>query len=156
MTDVKTLRLASLQLSPERLEAFVTYQRTMLHQLAVAPPGEWSGRYAFAHGRALAASKLDLVDLGKLKSMVADFCGKRSSLAQIRERIARAPAEPDAKEAQLLAKARGELPRLEDLSAFRHRHGEEATALLLDREAELVSLHRELAQREGAGHLHPG
>ncbi|MBL8917194.1 MAG: hypothetical protein JNM17_41200, partial [Archangium sp.] len=86
--DLKTLRLASLQLSPERLEAFVTYQRTLLTELARSQPGDWSGRYAFAHGHALAASKLDLVEMGKLKSLVGDFCGRRSTVAQLKEKLA--------------------------------------------------------------------
>jgi hypothetical protein len=148
--DLKTLRLASLQLSAERLEAFVVYQRTLLAELARSSPGEWSGRYAFAHGHALTASKLDLVEMGKLKALVGDFCGKRSTVAQLKERIAAGGDEAK------LARARQELPRLEDLSAFEERYGKEAVTLLMAREAELVQLHRELAKQEGGGHLHVG
>jgi hypothetical protein len=149
--DLKTLRLATLQLSAERLDGFVTYQRTLLAELANSPPGEWSGRYAFAHGRALAASKLDLVELGKLKSLIGDFCGKRSAIAQIKERIATAGPGDEAK----VERARRELPKLEDPSAFEERYGKEALALLVPREAELVELHRALAKQEGGGgHIH--
>ena len=95
------MRLASLQLSTERLDGFVTYQRTLLDELSRAPASDWSGKYAFAHARALTVSKLDLVELGKLKSMVGDFCGRRSALAQVRERIANAGE----KDAALLARA---------------------------------------------------
>lgn len=154
MTDLKTLRLASLQLSTERLEAFVVYQRTLLAELARAPAADWSGKYAFAHGHALAASRLDLVELGKLKSLVGDFCGRRSSLAQVRERIARGGTTE--KDAQIVARAQKELPRLEDLSGFEERYGRDAVALLVAREVELLDLHRELARREGTGHVHPG
>lgn len=149
--DLKTLRLASLQLSAERLEAFIVYQRTLLAELARSKQGEWSGRYAFAHGHALAASKLDLVELGKLKSLVGDFCGKRSTIQQLKEKLS---AGGDAAK---LARARQELPRLEDLTQFEERYGKEAVTLLMGRELELVQLHRELAKQEGgAGHLHPG
>ncbi|MFO0600120.1 MAG: hypothetical protein U0228_32730 [Myxococcaceae bacterium] len=150
MTDLKTLRLATIQLSPERLDAFVAYQRTLLAELARSAPGEWSGRYAFAHGHALAASKLDLVELGKLKALIGDFCGKRSTVAQLKERIAAGGDEAK------VSRARQELPRLEDLTAFQERYGAEAAALLMARETELVQLHRDLAKQEGGGgHLHP-
>ncbi len=149
--DLKTLRLASLQLTPERLEAFITYQRTMLTELVTAEGADWSGRYAFAHGRALAASKLDLVEYGKLKSLVGDFCGRRSSYRQVKARL-EASSEKDE---QLRARARTELPKLEDLSAFEARHGADALKLLREREEELLTLHRDLAHREGTGHVHP-
>lgn len=154
MSDLKTLRLASLQLSPERLEAFVVYQRTLLAELARAPAQDWSGKYAFAHAAALSASKLDLVEMGKLKSLVGDFCGRRSALAQVKARIERGGSTE--KDAQVVARARQELHRLEDLRAFEDRYGREALALLLGREVELLDLHRELARREGSGHVHPG
>lgn len=156
MTDLKTLRLASLQLSPERLDAFVTYQRTLLSALSQADHPEWSGRYAFAHGKALAASKLDLVEMGKLKALVAEFCGKRSAVQQVKERVAQAEAGGSAKDAQILERARKELHKLDDLKAFSERYGAEATALLQGREAELVELHRALVKQEGGGHLHAG
>lgn len=149
--DLKTLRLASLLLSAERLEAFIVYQRTLLTELANSPPGEWSGRYAFAHGRALATSKLDLVEMGKLRSLVGDFCGKRSAIAQIKARIETAKPGDEAR----VARARQELPRLEDQSAFEERYGTDALTLLTSREAELIELHRALAKQEGGGHLHP-
>lgn len=154
MTDLKTLRLASLQLSPDRLEALLTYQRTLLAELAQAGHPEWSGRYAFAHGRALAASKLDLVELGKLKALVAEFCGRRSAAQLVKARVAVAEAGGSERDARILERARKELHKLDDLSAFSERYGAEATALLQRREGELVELHRALAKQEGGGHLH--
>ncbi|PZR13995.1 MAG: hypothetical protein DI536_11790 [Archangium gephyra] len=148
--DLKTLKLATLLLTPERLDAFVTYQRTMLSELAQRSSGDWSGRYAFAHGKALAESKLDLVDYGKLKALVGDFCGRRSAYQQVKARIDAATE----KDAPLLARAKTELPKLNDMSAFEARHGAEALALLRSREEELVKLHRELAHLEGGGHVH--
>ena len=151
--DLKTLKLASLQLDARRLEAFITYEKTLLHELDRSDLPDWSGRYAFAHGKALTASGLDLVELGKLKSLVGDFSGRRSNVAQIKARLAAGPAQ--GKPASSLDRARAELPRLEDLSGFQERYGADAVGLLLAREAELVELHRELARREGQGHLHP-
>ncbi len=154
MTDLKTLRLASLQLSPERLEGFITYQRTLLTELARAPATEWSGRYAFAHGRALAACQLDLQELGKLKAMVGDFCGRRSAAQQVKERLTSISDSP--KDTQIAARAEKSLHKLDDMAQFAARHGAEALALLEAREPELLLLHRELAKQEGTGHLHPG
>lgn len=151
--DLKTLRLASLQLSPERLEAFVVYQRTMLAELEAAPAADWSGKYAFAHGKALAASKLDLVEYGKLKALVGDYCGKRSAYLQVQERVAQAKAGGSPKDAVILSRAEAELPKLADLSELEERYGAEAVGLLRGRDGELVTLHRALAHREG-GHLH--
>lgn len=154
MTDIKTLRLASLQLSEERLENFMIYQRTLLRELAVSSNADWSGRYAFAHSRALAASKLDLVDLGKLKAMVGEYCGRRSASLLIKDRVSQAKASDTPQAAQIIARAAKQLPRLDDLSQFTARHGVEAVALLEARESELLELHRDLAKREGTGHLH--
>jgi len=148
--DLKTLRLASLQLSPERLDAFVTYERTMLAELASAGGNDWSGRYAFAHAKALSASKLDLVEYGKLKALVADFCGRRSTFLQVKTRI-----DSGALTGEKLARAKAELPKLGDVSEFEARYGVDAVKLLQSREAELVQLHRDLAAKEGGGHVHP-
>ena len=154
MTDLRTLRLASLQLTPERLEGFVTYQRTLLAELVRAPPSDWSGRYAFAHGKALAACGLDLVELGKLKSMVGDFCGRRLAVQQVQARVDQARTGDSPKDAQILARAQVKLPKLGDPTQFIARFGEEALKLLEAREPELLLLHRELARQEGTGHLH--
>ena len=145
--DLKTLRLASLQLSPARLDAFVVYQRAMLEALSKPGADDWSGRLAFAHAQALRASGLDPGEYGKLKSLVADFCGRRSTYFAVKEKAELgAGAQRD--------RALAELPRLDDLTTFAQRYGEEALAQLRAREEELLSLHRELARREGKGHLH--
>lgn len=122
----------------------------MLRELAQSDAKDWSGRYAFAHGKALAESKLDLVDYGKLKALVGDFCGRRSAYQQVKARIDSATE----KDAALLARAKTELPKLDNMSAFEARHGADALALLRAREEELVKLHRELAHLEGGGHVH--
>jgi len=166
MADLKTLRLASIALTAGLLDQYVRYQRVVIAELARPAGGEWSGRFAFAHGRAVAECTFDALTLAKVKALVVEFCGKRSAVLTVRERVARAEralAEaqatgqpPPQKEQALVARARRELPPLEDLRDFEARYGAEARALLLAREAELVTLHRELARLEGGGHVHGG
>jgi len=155
--DLKTLRLASIALDPGLLDQFVTYQRTLLVELGRSTETEWSGRYAFAHSRALAASRMDLLAMGKVKAMVSEFCGRRSALRQVTERLAQTDASQP-KGRAIRERAEQELPRLRDLGDLQARYGADAVALLTAREDELLGLHRELARVEGgAGHLHsPG
>lgn len=166
MADLKTLRLASIALTPALLEEYVRYQRGVIAELAAPGAGEWSGRLAFAHGKAVASTTLDALTLSRVKALVVEFCGKRSAALTVREKVAEAervlaeagamarPAPP--KESALVERARRELPALEDLRDFEARYGAEARALLAAREAELVALHRELARLEGGGHVHRG
>jgi hypothetical protein len=155
--DLRTLRLASISLTRDLLERFVAYQRGLLEALAASTEREWSGRYAFAHGHALAAARLDVVELGKVKALVADFCGRRSALEAVRARVRQVDVA-DARGRQLIVRAERELPRLADLSDLEARYGAEAIALLTAREDELLALHRQLVLAEGGeGHLHtPG
>lgn len=169
MSDVRTLRLVSAQLTADTLEAFVRYQRALLAALASTTSPEetsWAGRFAFAHASALAEAGLDALTLQRVKVLVTEFCGKRSAWLTVKQRAAGAEAalhharahgdEPPKKERALLAKVEGELARLEDFSAFVERYGEAALELLTARELELVSLHRDLTRLEGSGgHLHP-
>ncbi len=165
MSDVKTMRLASVQLTLPLLEQFMKYQRVLLSELAGATQYDWAGRFAFAHGRALTESGLDGLTQQKVRVLVSEFCGKRSAWLTVRQRIATAQhhleeskkdgrAASD-KDTQVLERAKSELPRLEDFSEFRHRYGEEAFLLLKSKELELVTLHQDLAHIEGSGgHLH--
>lgn len=160
--DLKTLRLASIDLNAALLDRFVLYQRSLLGHLARSTHGEWSGRLAFAHGHAFAEAGLDLVTLNRVNAVVSEFCGKRSTLSRVRERLHGAVAAEAAgagdvkvKARALIEKATAELPRLEDLSDMEARYGAGAVALLKEREDELMGLHRELARAEGGeGHLH--
>lgn len=168
MSDVKTLRLASAQLTREALDAFVTYQRSLVSRLTSSSDGAastWAGRFAFAHSQALGESKLDALTQQRLKVLVSEYCGKRSAWLTVKQRAADAerlvheakavgkPAPP--KEMGLLERVNGELARLDDFSAFAHRYGPEALELLRARDLELVTLHRDLSRLEGSGgHLH--
>lgn len=161
MTDLKTLRLAQLQLTPERVEALIRYQRTVAGHLARAGKEDWAGRLAFAHADGLKASGLDGQDARKLSAVAADFCGRRWQVRRLTERLAGAKARvaaggarPAGKDAALVAKIPAELARLEDHSAFVALHGDAALAALQARETELLELHEQLAHLEGEGHLH--
>jgi len=170
MSDVKTLRLVSAQLTPESVNAFITYQRTVIGSLAItSTPAQatWAGRFAFAHGKALAESGLDALTQQRIKVPVSEFCGKRSASLTVKQRVANAEAalhaaksqgKPElAKEQALLGRAATELSRLSNFSDFIHRYGQAAFDLLTARELELVTLHRELSRLEGSGgHVHPG
>ncbi len=167
MQDTKTLRMATLSLTAPLLEQFVKYQRTLLAELAQAPHSDWDGRFAFAHGRALAECGLDVLNLHKLKALVSDFAGKRSAwlqvsqhIAQVEHRVAQARAQGkpvDAKDEAVLARSKAELPKLADLSDLEERYGAVAMGLLRARELEVTTLHQELVKIEGTGgHLHQG
>lgn len=169
MSDVKTLRLASAQLSPQSVEAFLVYQRTLLAGLAGSSDeahASWAGRFAFAHARALQESGLDALTQQRVKVAVSEYAGKRSAWLTVKQRVAEAEAalhlaqsqgKPvPTKEAALLARARTELHRLEHFGEFSERYGEGALELLQARELEVVTLHRDLSRLEGSGgHLHP-
>ncbi len=155
MSDERTLRLASLKLTPELLQQFVTYERTLLAALKGTSKSEWAGRYAFGHAEALKASHLDAMAQQKLRVQVQDFCGRASAAGKVKARLETLQKKPGA-DAETLAKAQRELTELEAMRDFSTRYGEEALALLKDRRAELLELHETLVRAEGTGHLHSG
>lgn len=160
MTDLKTLRLASIQLTAPLLEQFLLYQRTLIAELDKSGTAtEWSGRFAFAHSHALQVARLDAVTYGKLKALVGDWCAKQGSVVQVRERLAQAQARiaearkggtaVDRKDELLVERATRELPGLERSGEVEERYGTEAVALLSGHGGEVVRLHREVGRREG-------
>ncbi len=160
MSDVRTLRLASVLLTPELLTQFLRYQRVVLSELRTHTPGDWAGRFAFAHAKALSESKLDSLTQQKLRVLVSDFCGRRSAALTVKQAIAEsehqlAHTPGDEKAQAMLLRAKKELPELENLAEFESRYGAEAVAQLKAEELELVTLHRDLARLEGGpGHVH--
>jgi hypothetical protein len=164
MQDVKTLRLASLQLTTDSLQEYLRYQRALLKALAASREREWAGRFAFAHGTAMQQAKLDLHSLQKVKAVVADYCGKRTAVQQVKERLEEAKRavetargkgrEASKKDLQVIERAGKELPGLESEHELEARYGAEAMTLLRAHQAELVTLHRDLSRAEGEQHLH--
>lgn len=169
MSDVKTLRLASAQLTTDLLEGFLVYQRALVGLLSTSASGAsatWAGRFAFAHSQALAESKLDALTQQRLKVLVSEYCGKRSAWMTVKQRAAdaeRAVHEAQAhgkpaptKELGLIERVKTELSKLDDFSAFSDRYGGDALELLRTHDLEIVTLHRDLSRLEGSGgHVHP-
>lgn len=166
MSDLKTLRLSSIQLTGALLDQYLRYQRVLLRELTARPKGEWAGRMAFAHGQAVGDCGLDTLTLQKVKTIVTAFCGRRSAWLAVQQRVAQAEGAvalarahgrpPAPHELALLERARDELPGLADLGELEARYGAEAVSLLTSRELELVTQHRELARAEGCTRVHPG
>jgi hypothetical protein len=164
MTDARTLRLAHPDVSPEQVEAFIRYQRTMLKALMETSGDDWAGRFAFGHARALKASGLDPLDQRRIASAAESFCGRRWAARTVTDRLAEARArveearargaEAPAREISLIEKAPEELKHLEDLSELEEVLGPATMASLKSREAELLELHRSVAAAEGRGHVH--
>ncbi|MBL8951358.1 MAG: hypothetical protein JNK82_11305 [Myxococcaceae bacterium] len=158
MSDARTLRLAHFDITPDKVEAFVLYQRTLLRSLMDASGEDWAGRFAFAHAKALKESKLDPLDQKRIAADAASFCGRRSALAEVKARIRELNQHRpnlNAKEHALLERAPTELARLEDLSELEATLGAVTLASFRAREVELLELHRAVASAEGRGHLHP-
>jgi hypothetical protein len=164
MADARTLRLAHPDVSPERLEAFITYQRVLLKALIESSGDDWAGRFAFGHAKALKESGLDGLEQRRIATAVDAFAGRRWAARTVAERLEVAKkhvadakargAAPAAKELALVEKAPAELAELEDLHELEERLGAVTLSSLKAREAELLELHRAVAQAEGRGHLH--
>jgi hypothetical protein len=137
MHDGPTLRLASIELSETLLENFIVYERELLTALAQSKETQWSGRLAFAHAKALQKSTLDISSLHKIRSLVSEFCGKRSV-------------------AKLAAQKGVPSHRVDDLTSLKARAGEGAVELLMKRQDELLELHSLVAKAESSGALHLG
>jgi hypothetical protein len=158
--DTKTLTLASIELTADRLSQFLTYQQVLLEELNHSRVKDgWSGRFAFAHQHGLARSGLDTVTYEKVRALVGDFYARAATLQIVQERVAAARAKVTASEAaraaldpddqRLLARAAKELPELEDWTEFSERYGARALTLLQEKAGEVMRLHREVAVAEG-------
>jgi hypothetical protein len=157
MSDARTLRLAHPDVSPERLDAFIVYQRVLLRALMETSGEDWAGRFAFGHAKALRESGLDALVQKQIAAAAASFCGRRSAVAEVQRRVAELKARApnlNAREASLLAKAPDELKRLEDMTELEETLGRATMASFRAREVELLELHRAVASAEGRGHVH--
>jgi hypothetical protein len=157
MSDARTLRLAHPDVSPERLERFMTYQRTLLKALMETSGDDWAGRFAFGHAKALKASGLDTLEQKQIAAAAQSYCGRRSAALAVSERLHELEARRSSlspKEAELLQKAPADLQKLEDLSELSDTLGPVTMASFRAREVELVELHRAVAHAEGRGHIH--
>lgn len=157
MSDARTLRLAHPDVSPEQVEAFVAYQRSLLRSLMESSGDDWAGRFAFAHAKALKASGLEPLQHRQIASAAASYCGRRSAYYEVKRKLdelkARAP-DLSAREASVLAKGPGELEKLGELTELETTLGPVTMASFKAREVELLELHRAVASAEGRGHVH--
>ena len=128
--DVKTLRLASIQLTEPLLAQYLAYERALIAELdRTDGHSDWSGRFAFAHQHALHEAKLDVLTYGKIRALVGDWCSRQRTLEAVRQRLdeARASATEavtarrlvDPKDQRLIERAERELPELEQLGRAR-------------------------------------
>jgi hypothetical protein len=164
MADARTLRLAHPDVSPEKLDAFIRYQRVLLKALIESSGDDWAGRFAFGHAKALKDSGLDGLEQRRIATAVEAFAGRRWAARTVAERLEVAKKHvadakacgvaPAAKEARLVEKGPDELKELDDLTELEARLGAVTMASLKAREGELLELHRSVAQAEGRGHLH--
>jgi hypothetical protein len=164
MSDSRTTRLAHPDQTPERVQQFINYQRTLLKALLETSGDDWAGRFAFGHAKALKECGLEPQELRRVAAAVESFCGRRWSAKQVADRIAEAKArvesankrgvEAPAREASIVANTPKELAKLEDLTELEAVLGTVTLASLKAREVELLELHRAVASAEGRGHVH--
>jgi hypothetical protein len=155
--DDKTLRLSSVEISPEDVDAFLRYQRALREYLEFSPVcrAGWVEQLAEAHRRSLEDAGLDAARHARLSPIAADFSGKRMAVRRLRrrlgelnERIARMEADGadvPAADLDLAARLTSELTRLDRFAPLERRHGAGAIAALREREDDLVALHEQLS-----------
>ncbi len=147
--DLKTLRLATPELTPDLLAGYLAYQRSLVAELKrqIGPNG-----LARAHQAAQTACGLSAKELTRIGPVVADFAGKRwtaKQLAKKHDTLAdRGQLTPP--EQETLAKLAKELVRLNDLTALEQRYGKDILRILRANEEEVLALHERTtaAQRE--------
>lgn len=135
--DDKTLRLASPELTRERLDGFVQYLSAFCSRLEAIPLGSASAHLAECHEQSLAESGLDRKWHHRISALVADFGAKRGTVLKLREKLAQLGEGGDPERVE---KITSELARLDTLTALERRYGIDAISLLMEREAELVAL----------------
>jgi hypothetical protein len=157
MSDARTLRLAHPDVTSEKVDAFIVYQRTLLRSLMDASGEDWAGRFAFGHAKALKESALEPLEHRRISAAAAAFCGRKSAIAEVNARVRELKARHpnlSARESSILDKAPAELQKLEDLTELEGTLGAVTMASFRAREVELLELHRAVASAEGRGHVH--
>ena len=146
--DDKTLRLSSIEVGTDDVDAFLRYQRALRDELEFSPvcAAGWDEHLAEAHRRALEESKLDAGRHSRISPIATDFAGRRMAVRRLRRRLEElersAASDGDSEQLRKLAT---ELQRLDTLAALERRHGTTAIASLRQREEELVTLHQQLS-----------
>lgn len=128
--DDRTLRLAAPEVTVERLDRYLAFQRAM----AAVPLSADPQAVAAAHAEAVRTSGMSAREVGELDAVVRDFSGRRAVVQRVRERLEAAGGE---RRAQLEAELRGR----DDDGALERRYGRAALDALKAREAPLLALH---------------
>jgi hypothetical protein len=129
-TELKTLRLASPPLTREVLSRFVAYRRALS-----AKSQTGSEAAAAAHLASLEETGLTLAELSFVHPICTDFASRRSTAAELL-------SKREGKSAEVQAKIDEQRASLLDEKPLRDRYGDQTVDLLLEREEELIALHR--------------
>jgi len=136
--DARTLSFASYRIDPALLDRVLGYQRTLIHELRDG----WSpAAMASAHRLALASSGLAQDVVERALAVVRRFAGNRDVARRLRERAASVDAERAGELEERLAALDREL---------RERDDPATVDLLLEREPEVLEVHRRLSQVLGS------
>lgn len=130
--DLRSLRLAAPEVTVERLDRYLAFQRAMTAVPLSADPQA----VAAAHAEAVRTSGLSAREVGALDAVVRDFCGRRAVVRRVRRRMETASLE-------LRDRWEQELATRDDDGAVERRYGRQALEALLAQEEALLALHLE-------------
>jgi hypothetical protein len=128
--DDRTLRLAAPEVTVERLDRYLAFQRA----LAAVPLSADPAAVARVHAEAVRSSGLSAREVGEIDAVARDFAGRRAVTRRLRERLEGAGPE-------LRARLEQELRGRDDDGAVERRYGRPALEALLAREEALLALH---------------
>jgi hypothetical protein len=135
--DARTLAFAAYRIDADLLERLLGYQRTLLEELGHG----WSpASMASAHRLALAAAGLSADVVERARAVLRRFAGNREVAGRLRALAASMGAERAKEIGDRLAALDRELRERDDPSTVE---------LLLEREAEILDLHRRLSRIVG-------
>lgn len=144
--DVKTLRMATPELSREALRGYLEYQRAFLQaveaQAHVSHPFGWEGRFARADELARVQSGLDAEQVSRMRALCDDYCGRQTTAERLRQ-----AAEDGSLETEVAEKARARAQLLASLELLRERYGEGWLEALEALRPELLDLHQRINRR---------
>jgi hypothetical protein len=128
--DLRSLRLAAPEVTVDRLDRYLAFQRAM----SAVPLSAAAEVVAAAHAEAVRTSGLSAREVGALDAVVRDFCGRRAVARRVRQRMETAPPDQrDRLEQELVAR--------DDDGAVERRYGRPALEALKAREEALLALH---------------
>src|SRR5918996_1624391 len=87
--DDKTLRLSSIEVGTDDVDAFLRYQRALRDELEFSPvcAAGWDEHLAEAHRRALEGSGLDAGRHSRISPIASDFAGRRMAVRRLSRRL---------------------------------------------------------------------